>query len=317
MTSFRPDGDEALRPVGETEFVPATARPSVWRTAPAWPRGIVGWADLTRPDDVGRTLDGHLEAGQDRFKGVRFNVVWHERHAHHAGREVPQHFLLDDGYRRGLARSSAAASPTTSGCSTHSSRSSPTPSMLFRADLRRQSSRWPGSRRTDARVAAPRSSTSGSATWPTSPAARTRCSRSAAWGCRSTGSASTDRPGPARPSSPRHGSPPSTPRSSFSDPTAACSRATSGRQAELQLRRALERVKLLSADYSPDERALLFSGTRAASTASTRHDACARTHEAHARRRDRAPRRRGDAALLRRGARAARRPAPARSTTRR
>ena len=64
--------------------------------------GIVGWADLTRPDDVGRTLDGHLEAGQDRFKGVRFNVVWHERHAHHAGREVPQHFLLDDGYRRGL-----------------------------------------------------------------------------------------------------------------------------------------------------------------------------------------------------------------------
>ncbi len=102
MTSFRPDGDEALRPVGETEFVlrdcPTDTTDGGTRVA----AGIVGWADLTRPDDVGRTLDGHLEAGPDRFKGVRFNVVWHERHAHHAGREVPRHFLLDDGYRRGL-----------------------------------------------------------------------------------------------------------------------------------------------------------------------------------------------------------------------
>jgi predicted TIM-barrel fold metal-dependent hydrolase len=102
MTSFRPDGDEALRPVGETEFVLRDCPTVAPGDATGVAAGIVGWADLTRPDDVGRTLDGHLEAGQERFKGVRFNVVWHERHAHHAGREVPRHFLLDDDYRRGL-----------------------------------------------------------------------------------------------------------------------------------------------------------------------------------------------------------------------
>ena len=97
MTSYRKDGDEALRPVGETEFVVRDC-PSPSGVAAA----IVAWADLTRPEEVARTLEGHLEAGQGRFRGIRFNVVWHERHAKHAGREVPRHILLDEGYRRGL-----------------------------------------------------------------------------------------------------------------------------------------------------------------------------------------------------------------------
>jgi predicted TIM-barrel fold metal-dependent hydrolase len=102
MTSYRPDGDEALRPVGETEFVVRDVPSGAARDGTSIAAGIVGWADLTRPDGVARTLDGHLAAAPGRFKGVRFNVVWHERHAHHAGREVPRHVLLDDGYRRGL-----------------------------------------------------------------------------------------------------------------------------------------------------------------------------------------------------------------------
>jgi L-fuconolactonase len=102
MTSFRPDGDEALRPVGETDFVVRDCPNEATGVAKRVAAGIVGWADLTRPEEVGRTLDGHLEAGEGRFRGIRFNVVWHERHAHHAGREVPRHFLLDEGYRRGL-----------------------------------------------------------------------------------------------------------------------------------------------------------------------------------------------------------------------
>ena len=98
MTSFRPDGDELLRPVGETEFVlDATAGTTV-------AAGIVGWADLMQGAEVGRTLDGHLEAGGDRFRGVRFNVVWLEGHdvAAHAGRSTQAHMLLDSGYRAGL-----------------------------------------------------------------------------------------------------------------------------------------------------------------------------------------------------------------------
>ena len=96
-TSYRKDGDEALRPVGETEFVVGECTASSGVAA-----AIVGWADLTRPDDVGRTLDGHLEAGLGRFRGIRFNVVCGEEHAKHAGRVAPRHILLDDGYRSGL-----------------------------------------------------------------------------------------------------------------------------------------------------------------------------------------------------------------------
>ena len=98
MTSFRPDGDELLKPVGETEFVVgATAGTTI-------AAGIVGWADLMQSADVARTLDGHLEAGDGRFRGVRFNVVWLDGHdvAAHAGRSTVPHMLLDEGYRAGL-----------------------------------------------------------------------------------------------------------------------------------------------------------------------------------------------------------------------
>ena len=103
MTSFRPDGDEALRPVGETDFVVDTvgSHTSAGTDVAA---GIVGWADLMSPDEAARTLDGHVEAGGDRFRGVRFNVVWHDRHnsTAHAGRPTEAHMLLDGRYRAGL-----------------------------------------------------------------------------------------------------------------------------------------------------------------------------------------------------------------------
>jgi L-fuconolactonase len=105
MTSFRTGGDTALHPVGETEFIVSAtpvegAGPSNTRVA----AGIVGWADLMNPVAAGRTLDGHIEAGAGRFRGVRFNVVWHDAHssAAHAGRATVPHMLLDDRYRAGL-----------------------------------------------------------------------------------------------------------------------------------------------------------------------------------------------------------------------
>jgi L-fuconolactonase len=98
MTSFRTDGDDALKPVGETDFVVQATKESTVAS------GIVGWADLMRPRDVGRTLDGHIEAGCGRFRGVRFNVVWHEAHSStaHAGRATVPQMLLDENYRAGL-----------------------------------------------------------------------------------------------------------------------------------------------------------------------------------------------------------------------
>src|SRR5207248_1357104 len=104
MTSFRPDGDEASRPVGETEFVVGNAPAAGLASGTVVAAGIVGWADLMQPAFAARTLDGHLEAGDGRFRGVRFNVVWHGVHSStaHAGRATTPHMLLDEGYRGGL-----------------------------------------------------------------------------------------------------------------------------------------------------------------------------------------------------------------------
>jgi|HubBroStandDraft_1064217.scaffolds.fasta_scaffold26184_2 L-fuconolactonase len=105
MTSFRQDGDEALKPVGETEFVVETAPNRARESGARVAAGVVGWADLMQPGLVPRTLDGHLEAGQGRFRGVRFNVVWHDIHSRttaHAGRATFPHMLLDYGYRKSL-----------------------------------------------------------------------------------------------------------------------------------------------------------------------------------------------------------------------
>ena len=156
MTSFRPDGDEALRPVGETEFVLRDCPTGATRrTARRVAAGIVGWADLTRPDDVGRTLDGHLEAGQDRFKGVRFNVVWHERHAQPRG---PGGATALPPRRRLPARAARGRAPRPHLRRLAVPRAAPRARRhhrrVSRPDLRRESPRRPGSRRADARVAA-------------------------------------------------------------------------------------------------------------------------------------------------------------------
>lgn len=75
MTSFRTEG-EALRPIGETEFVVANTPATQEVTDTRLAAGIVGWADLMRPKDAARTMDGHIEAGQGRFRGIR-SSTWY------------------------------------------------------------------------------------------------------------------------------------------------------------------------------------------------------------------------------------------------
>ena len=101
-TSFRGDGDDAMRPVGETEFVVGSTPRGASGTEIA--AAVVGWADLMDPAGAARTLEGHLEAGEGRFRGVRFNVTWDERvtTVTHPGRELAPQMLLDDRYRAGL-----------------------------------------------------------------------------------------------------------------------------------------------------------------------------------------------------------------------
>jgi predicted TIM-barrel fold metal-dependent hydrolase len=103
---FKADGPEALRPLGETEFVNGIAAMSASglygpvRVA----AGIIGTATLQLGDAVAAILDAHLVAGGGRFRGIRLGATWD------ASDDVPNHrtnppqglFLRDD-FRAGFA----------------------------------------------------------------------------------------------------------------------------------------------------------------------------------------------------------------------
>ena len=70
---YRADGPDAMKPVGETEFVngvAAMAASGLYGKTLAC-AGIVSTAELLLGADVGRVLDAHGQAGGARFKGIR------------------------------------------------------------------------------------------------------------------------------------------------------------------------------------------------------------------------------------------------------
>jgi L-fuconolactonase len=100
-SSYRPDGPEELRPVGETAFVAAAAADSGGLIG-----GIVAHADLRLPPDrLDRVLDAHAEAGGPLFKGIRHSLSRGDRAD---GLSIPGRApagLADDpGFRAGVAR---------------------------------------------------------------------------------------------------------------------------------------------------------------------------------------------------------------------
>lgn len=103
---YRCDGPEAMRPVGETEFVQGIAAQSAsggygpTRVA----AGIVGTANLLLGADVVPVLDAHIEASRNRFRGIRHSAAWDAsdviRRSH---ADPPEAMLLRDGFRAGFA----------------------------------------------------------------------------------------------------------------------------------------------------------------------------------------------------------------------
>src|SRR5258707_6030345 len=76
--AYRPDGPEAFKPVGETEFVASVAEEAARRGAKTRVcAGIVGYADLTLGDEVDAVLQAHIDAGGGRFRSVRHIVARH------------------------------------------------------------------------------------------------------------------------------------------------------------------------------------------------------------------------------------------------
>ncbi len=102
---YRADGPEALRPVGETEFVNGIAAMSAsggYGSTKAC-LGIVSYADFTLGQSVGEVLDAHI-AASPRFRGIRHAAGWdaspdvRNSHTH-----PPEHLFLQDDFRAGFA----------------------------------------------------------------------------------------------------------------------------------------------------------------------------------------------------------------------
>lgn len=95
--AFRPDGPEALRPVGETEWVAQQDDEGLIA-------GIVGYADLRLGDAVEDVLEAHRAAGRGRFRGIRYRTNWDASPEVENSRFAGRPGLLDDpGVGRGVA----------------------------------------------------------------------------------------------------------------------------------------------------------------------------------------------------------------------
>ena len=106
--AYRQSGPEALRPVGETEFVAGIAQEAERRKLPLRAcAGIVGAADLALGDKVEEVLNAHVAAGTGRFRGIRHITARHEEfNASLLGRP-PARQMADANFRKGFARLAA------------------------------------------------------------------------------------------------------------------------------------------------------------------------------------------------------------------
>jgi predicted TIM-barrel fold metal-dependent hydrolase len=101
-------GPEALRPVGETEFVNGAAAMSASGLygEVRLCAGIVGYADLALGERVGEALAAHIAAGGGRFRGIRQAAYWDsdETILKFVRRRPPQGLLCDPSFRDGFAQ---------------------------------------------------------------------------------------------------------------------------------------------------------------------------------------------------------------------
>jgi L-fuconolactonase len=105
---YRATGPEAMRPVGETEFVAGIAAMSdSGGYGPARiAAGIIGFADLTLGDRVEPVLQAHLRAGGGRVRGVRHSAAWDADPVIGNGHPAPG-LLGRSEFRAGLRRLTA------------------------------------------------------------------------------------------------------------------------------------------------------------------------------------------------------------------
>lgn len=102
----RADGPEAMKPVGEVEFVNGAAAMSASGRygKSKLCAGIIGHVDLTLGDGARAVLEAEIAAGNGRFRGIRHGVTWDTGNAAKFGRrKPPRHQVLDPTFRKGFA----------------------------------------------------------------------------------------------------------------------------------------------------------------------------------------------------------------------
>src|SRR5437879_6396680 len=103
---YRANGPEALRPVGEVEFVNGAAAMSAsdGYGPAAICAGIVGHVNLLLGEGARAVLEAELAAGHGRFRGARHSSAW-DADADVAGMYAtrPKGLLLDSTFRKGFA----------------------------------------------------------------------------------------------------------------------------------------------------------------------------------------------------------------------
>jgi L-fuconolactonase len=101
---WRQDGPQALRPIGETEYVERIVGPSGMYGKTAVAAGIVGFADLTLGAEVAPALEAHLAASPRRFRGIRHSCTWDGSPAVKTTMpNIPRGLMADTTFRAGLA----------------------------------------------------------------------------------------------------------------------------------------------------------------------------------------------------------------------
>ena len=100
---LRKNAPLSFQPVGETEFIrDIVARNFEGQCQTRVANGIVGFADLTLGNAVEPVLEAHIEAGQGRFRGIRFTSTWD------ANSEIKSsstsRIYADPNFRSGFAR---------------------------------------------------------------------------------------------------------------------------------------------------------------------------------------------------------------------
>ena len=104
QSMYRTEGPEALRPVGETEFIDRITSIGNSQTDDARvAAGIVGFAELSLGAAVGEVLNAHLKASS-RFRGIRYATAWDASDKVHNAHTKPRQYLMaDPTFREGFA----------------------------------------------------------------------------------------------------------------------------------------------------------------------------------------------------------------------